>query len=1060
MKLRDRNFRSLFSLALAIPVFLVSVKCYSQEYDFLTFTTDDGLPQSYVYSMCQDSLGRLWVSTGDGLSRYDGFSFTRFGAGDSLPDNFVTCSLTDGQKLWFGHAGGSISWYDGKEFRIIDPGIENAGRITHMSFGPGRLLWVSSSSGGMAGIERSSAKIVRRLMPGSEMISTFHFITENELLLGTASGLHLCRIDYKGDLFEQTLVADMPESRISAIIRCNDGSGCFVATENEGIYKVALKEQEIKIYPVSLPDGTRLNGVQSLCEDNQSNLWAGTFGNGLVKITPGQDPIIRVFNRKNGFVTDNVRTIFEDREGILWCGNFGEGLTRTTLKTFLLLRFDAEKYGNNIFSLFSDEQSRWIGTDRGLICIDRKTNTIDAFYGKLNGFPEDSVTSIYCNKSHVWAGTAKHGVMMIDKTTGEISRCETGEGLLENSITALTGYRDFICIGTKKGLCILDPGSDNKRWYTIKQGLSHNHVISLYADTEQRLWVSTKSRTLSYIIDREVHKISLNMGSGMVTSGPVISDPQARIWIGSGGGGVFIVETDSVLNLTSHEGLISDYCYSMTFDGHYIWTGHKGGLSRIDITDFSVKPFRRFEGLSDLYFNNNAAAIEPMGQVLFGSDKGLVSVNHLVDSRYPEPPVAGIISVRVNDEEHEFENGRIMLPPGNYKVRIDYLATSLLEPDLVSYQSMLEGFDTDWSDITKDRYVIYPKLADGKYTFVLKSANGDGVVTRTPLKLSIVINKPLWKKWWFYPLMIALWTFVVFLLLKQREKRLLREKRNLEEKVKERTREIEHQKNEIEKQRDEIDEKNSNITSSITYARQIQKALLPPLEILERNLPENFIMHRPKDIVSGDFYWMAEKDNKLIFTVADCTGHGVPGAFMSLLGITLLNEIVNIHGITNSDQIVNELRRRVILSLQQNRGEVRTRDGMDISLCVLDKRNGKIQFTGGMNDMVRIREGKLEIIKADHLDVSVSYQSFGDFSMKEIDCRKGDMLYLFTDGYQDQFGGEYDRKFLRPHFYTTLVEIHRQPVLNQKEMLEKKLASWMKSRRQTDDITVMGIRLQ
>jgi serine phosphatase RsbU (regulator of sigma subunit) len=224
-------------------------------------------------------------------------------------------------------------------------------------------------------------------------------------------------------------------------------------------------------------------------------------------------------------------------------------------------------------------------------------------------------------------------------------------------------------------------------------------------------------------------------------------------------------------------------------------------------------------------------------------------------------------------------------------------------------------------------------------------------------------------------------------------------------------------------------------------------------------LPDNFILSKPKDIVSGDFYWLTEKDNKVIFTVADGTGHGVPGAFMSLLGITLLNEIVNIEGITRSDAIVTQLREEVVHSLQQSRKDITTLDGIDIALCVLDKQQKRIQFTGGMNDLVYIRDEKLEVVKADRFSVSVLLEDSGLFTMKEIDYRKGDVFYLFSDGFQDQFGGDQNKKYLSHQFYSTLLEIHKLPMKSQKEILEKKLYEWMKDNVQTDDITVMGIRL-
>src|SRR4030042_3457599 len=319
---------------------------------------------------------------------------------------------------------------------------------------------------------------------------------------------------------------------------------------------------------------------------------------------------------------------------------------------------------------------------------------------------------------------------------------------------------------------------------------------------------------------------------------------------------------------------------------------------------------------------------------------------------YPRirPPVLGITSIKINDEEWDIAH-KIILSPGNYKIRIDFLGISLREPALVTYQYKLKGFD-EWSEITKNTSITYNHLSEGEYAFILKASSGDGAVSENPLIISIIIRKPVWKKWWFYVLTVLLLITLIFFYIKRREYQFLAEKRILEEKVRERTYEIQCQKNKIELQRDMIDKKNADITSSIRYARHIQNAVLPPIELIDKLLPDNFIFNKPKDIVSGDFYWLAEKDHKIVFTVADCTGHGVPGAFMSLLGITLLNEIVIVEGITKSDAIVTKLRERIILSLQQSRKDISTSDGIDIALCVMDQRQKRIQFTGGMNDLV------------------------------------------------------------------------------------------------------------
>jgi serine phosphatase RsbU (regulator of sigma subunit) len=172
----------------------------------------------------------------------------------------------------------------------------------------------------------------------------------------------------------------------------------------------------------------------------------------------------------------------------------------------------------------------------------------------------------------------------------------------------------------------------------------------------------------------------------------------------------------------------------------------------------------------------------------------------------------------------------------------------------------------------------------------------------------------------------------------------------------------------------------------------------------------------------------------------------------------LLNEIVNIQGIIRSDAIVEKLREKLIHSFTQSRKDIGSTNGMDIALCVLDKQQNTIQYTGGMNPLVYIRDGKLEVVKPDRFSVCVFYDDLAYFTMKKIDYRKGDIFYLFTDGYQDQFGGNYDKKYLTQQFYSTLLEICELPMIKQKEILDRKLNEWMNDSIQTDDITVMGIR--
>ncbi|TAL78318.1 MAG: hypothetical protein EPN88_02225 [Bacteroidetes bacterium] len=1051
----------------AVLLFFFSVltgNAFPQDYNFRNFNSEDGLAQSYVYSIIQDVHGYLWVGTGNGLSRYNGFKFDNYTTIDSLADNFITCGISDGESLWFGHMNGGLSCFNGKKFRTVKMIQSNVSRLIHFAKSPDGRIWVSTYSGGLLKLDKDSGVVKYNLFRDPTIIMSFDFISENDVLIGTNTGILYCRLKVSGEIEIIRAVNEIPESKITCILKMRNQSGFYVATENDGIYQLTFNNNQFKSSKIIPNPDSDFTGIQDIYEDTQSSLWLCSFGKGLIKMTysdTGEFTNTNYFNISNGFTADNVKTVFEDREGNIWSGNYSKGLTQITPKTFSVINFVNPLYGNDIFSFCFNQQFRWIGTENGLVKMDQLTGKLMNFYSKGNGLPKDTVTAIYfTERKELWIGTGRNGVYRMDAGKEKFLKYPLGEGVLENSVTVITGKGNQIWIGTKKGLCSINSDTNKIIWYSINHGgLPHNFINSLYIDRSGKLWISMRSNTLAYIKDEKVIKVPLNTITGISTLGPITEDTDSRIWVGSNGNGVFMLQRDSIVNLTVKEGLVSNYCYSLICDDQKnIWVGHKTGLSRIRTTDFTVKPLLHIEGITDSYqFNPNAIIKDQKGKIWFGSYKGMVSYDPSMEYPRTIPPVLGITSININEKEKDISD-RIILSPGNYNIKIDFLGISLKEPSLVKYQYKLEGYD-QWSEITKDRSITYNHLIEGVYTFILKAASGDGAVSENPLTISIIIKKPVWKKWWFFPTNLLLLIILTFSYIKRREFRFLAEKRILEEKVRERTNEIQCQKNEIELQRDVIDQKNARITSSIKYASHIQNAVLPPIELIDKLLPDNFIMNKPKDIVSGDFFWLAKKDDKIVFTVADCTGHGVPGAFMSLLGITLLNEIVNILGITRSDAIVTKLREGIIHSLQQSRKDVPTSDGMDIALCVLDRHQKRIQYTGAMINLVFIRDGKLEIVKADRFSVHSYYDHSGLFTMKEMDYRKGDLIYLFSDGYKDQFGGDYDKKYLSSRFYSTLLEIHELPMSNQREILEKKLNEWIKDNIQTDDITVMGIRL-
>ena len=272
--------------------------------------------------------------------------------------------------------------------------------------------------------------------------------------------------------------------------------------------------------------------------------------------------------------------------------------------------------------------------------------------------------------------------------------------------------------------------------------------------------------------------------------------------------------------------------------------------------------------------------------------------------------------------------------------------------------------------------------------------------------------------------------------------------------------EIEAQRDELVLQRDTILEQKKEITDSINYAYRIQKAILPPDHYIRECLPDNFIFYRPKDVVSGDFYFVEKHGNEVIFSAVDCTGHGVPGAMMSVIGYNLLSQAVKINHMTKPSDILTFLDEGVTETLRQTFGESGVNDGMDIAICSLNIEKMVLQYSGAYNTLVYISDSKLFEIKADKFPIGVNYDGLADnYSNHEIQLKKGDLLYMYSDGYADQFGGEKGKKFKYKPLKELLLSVKDETMQNQKAIIEKTFIDWKREQEQVDDVLIMGVRI-
>ena len=422
----------------------------------------------------------------------------------------------------------------------------------------------------------------------------------------------------------------------------------------------------------------------------------------------------------------------------------------------------------------------------------------------------------------------------------------------------------------------------------------------------------------------------------------------------------------------------------------------------------------------------------------------------------------------------------IRLEYANNALKIDISAPFYIKEGSVMFQYMISGLTERWSEWSGDPVLDFPFFPPGSYTIIIRARDILGNIS-DPLSIPFQIKPPFWQTTWFYIVagIVVILLFILILII--RERSLKRDRDILEQKVRERTETIEvqkevlekqrdnlaknnheitKQKEEIERQRDQIFRQNQEITESITYASRIQSAVMPSKDIFNNLLREHFLIFRPRDIVSGDFYWMTRKNGKVVMAASDCTGHGVPGAFMSMLGVSYLNDIVNVAGITQPNLILNDLRQRIKSTLSQTGRINEANDGMDIAVCVFDTRGKNLQFAGAYNPLYLIRDGKLTEYKPDKMPVGIHIIEKDSFTLHKIKLIPGDKFYILSDGFADQFGGPMGKKFKVKPLKDLLLRTSSKSMDEQKKEIENTLDKWQSAHDQVDDILVIGFSLK
>ncbi len=802
---------------------------------------------------------------------------------------------------------------------------------------------------------------------------------------------------------------------------------------------------------------------------NQHRIWS-TISGGVV-ITSNKWGKHFIINDTLGLASSQVSSVnYLPIDGTIWATTLN-GISKIEYQNSIKLFSINQSLKGNVYNIKKFKNKLYVATSNGLYVLEK--NRFNSYFKKVSFFKDNIVNYLEVIQTEQGEHLLVSSQNTLFEYDGLTYRRMVNQEIIAEFILQ-SKFKKSIFIGAQNGLYEI---SDNK----VIRKHTNDFITSIVEDSYGNIWYSTLSNGV-YCLSPDGKITHYNKEKGL----PVLNDVYLFIWksdvlLCTSRGLYYIDEGKQVKKYNnfgtwlneSEKNIIS--CYKGFNNQLWLNISNRLYLLTPHYDKFNVDSvtFRRIPE-STIYYVYS----EPTGITWIGTNEGLFSY----DSKwsYPKQSFNCLIrNVRLGYNDSVVFNGTYPHPIKKIsftqdlrynKYIFDYKCNALTftfaapyyqEEHQTEYSYMLEGFDDHWSLWTKENKAIYTNIPEGKYVFKVKARN-IYLQESEVASFTFEILPPWYRTIWAYISYVLAAVVLFVATIKLYTRKLEADKRRLEQIVEERTAEIVKQKNEIEEKNKVIEQKNKDITDSIYYAKRIQEAILPPKDFSMLSDVEMFIYYKPKDIVSGDFYFIRniESMHVLVVAAADCTGHGVPGAFMSMLGSSLLNELITRPEINHTDLILNELRTAIIESLNQEGKNFETKDGMDIALIAYNYKDHILEFSGANNPMYLIRNNELTEYKADKMPVGLYERKQESFSRTEINIQSGDVVYLFSDGFADQFGGEHGKKYMYKRFKEFLLSIHHLPMKEQEKLIEEEAIRWRGKIEQIDDQIVIGIRFK
>lgn len=995
-------------------------------------TMFDGMLSPSVLKTMVSKEDLLYIGTFNGLSIYDGIRIKNYNYENGLPNDPITDIFEDDKgAIWIGfQTKGLVKWKNGD---ILNHFTKNDGLPTNSV----NSISQNSKNGDILIGTNAGFSILKN----NNNFENYNFLDGlcngytrevkvfgNNIYIGNGSGLAVYNgkkfkpIAYSNEFFNGTNIT---------VIETDSEGNIWLGTQGNGL----LKYDGLKFTTYRTEDGLPSNFILDILIDN-NGVWIATQ-KGLVKMK--DEKIIGINNpEKDGLKDFRVRSISKSKDGVYFISSSG-GIFEYDLNSFKKIMTEQGLKSNEfIFDIkLSDNGILWAGGNQGLYKIDN--DIVTKIYDKDNSkLQNDFVLDLeFSRDGSLWiVQNSKVSRLVNDKIEDlttllkipkslEVKDIEfdnngdiwiaTTFGLGEFKNDSLIIYNESNGTIQPKANCAVTIGNNNEIIYSTygsgfsifdgenfinyntENGLSNNNVEEIAVDSKNNYWIALDGGAVQMFDGENFNQHKIKDGVSSDESFTLYVDDLDNVWVGTYGGGVCFYDGNIWNSIDSRDGLhnntIKSICGS---NGNKYWFGSRYGITSYNPKHQTPKIFvEKIETTNESYnFSEN------------------FEKKFIVDEKVS-------FSLNSNCYNTKKEKQKYIIEVERKGKKIDKI-------------------------IASNDFVFRPEKT-GKYKLVFRSIDRD-MNYSNPISINFSVVGP----WYLNPkTAIPIWgslflliSFSIYTTRKYISQRRYTLKLKEEAQIKDR------------EARERLEEKNKEILDSINYAKRIQSAILPSKRAVKAYLKDSFVLYKPKDVIAGDFYWLEYHDNKTYFAAADCTGHGVPGAMISLVCNNALNRSIREYNLTDPGKILDNTKELVIEEFGHS--EENVKDGMDIALCCIE--GNKLKYAGAFNPLWMVRNNKLTKIGGDRQPIG-SFEYSKPFKSHEIKLKKGDSIYIFSDGFVDQFGGGKGKKYKSLKFQDFILSIQEDNMRKQRELLNREIEDWRGDLEQIDDICVMGVRV-